>query len=132
MAQTFPPAARLRQRREFSEAFAVGQKRHGRLMTFVVRGRGDGAARLGVAVGRKLGNSVERNLAKRRIRELFRRSARPDTLDLVILPKRALLQAPFSAAQEEFDGLLEWAIRHVRRASRIQPRPVPPGPDRRL
>ena len=130
MSQAFPPSARLRQRREFSAAFDAGHRRHGKLMSLVALGRQAGPARLGVAVGRKLGNSVERNLVKRRVRELFRRSARPDGIDLVILPKRALLQAQFSAAQQEFDGLLEWAIRHVRRASRPQPRPASAGPDR--
>lgn len=119
MTQAFRPAARLRTRRDFSGVFDQGSRRHGQLMSVLVRHRAEGPARLGVVAGRKLGNAVERNRAKRRIRELFRRSARPAGLDLVVIPKRSLLSASAAGTQQEFDGLMDWASRHVRRSQRL-------------
>ena len=130
MSQRFPPGARLRRRREFSDVFEAGVKRHGPLMTVVALAKVDGPARLGVAASRKVGSAVERNLAKRRLRELFRKSARPDALDLVVIPKRPLLRATFTAAEIEFTGLLNWAIRHARRPSARPPSSPRPGADR--
>jgi ribonuclease P protein component len=47
--------------------------------------------RLGVTVGRKVGNAVQRNRVKRRIREWFRRdrACLRDDLDLVVIGRRA-------------------------------------------
>ena len=68
-----------------------------------------GHDRLGLIASRKFGNAVARNRAKRRLREIFRHSE-PDTvgerglkgLDLVAIPRRAMLGAPFAAVDEDF------------------------------
>ena len=46
-------------------------QRSGRLMTMFTRERESGPARLGIAATRKMGAAVERNRAKRLVRELF-------------------------------------------------------------
>jgi ribonuclease P protein component len=69
--------------------------------------------RLGVVASRRLGGAVERNRAKRRLREVFRRGSRPAapragdrTLDVVAIARRELLDAPFAALEADFQHAL--------------------------
>jgi ribonuclease P protein component len=67
---------------------------------------GTDAPRLGVAATRKLGSAVERNRAKRRARELFRRRKKIGGLDIVIVPRREMLDASFASLEAEYVALL--------------------------
>ena len=69
--------------------------------------------RLGVVASRRIGGAVVRNRAKRRLREVFRRgltagAARPGerTLDLVVIARRDLVDAPFAAVEADFQNAL--------------------------
>jgi len=75
-------------------------------MTLFVMVNGTDAPRLGVAATRKLGSAVERNRAKRRARELFRRRTTIGGLDIVIVPRREMLDAPFASLEAEYVALL--------------------------
>lgn len=69
----FRPVYRLRKTDEFSSVFAFRKVLRGRYFSLHYRPNGDGSARLGVVVAKKLARrAVERNLIKRMIRELFR------------------------------------------------------------
>ncbi len=63
-------------------------------------------ARLGVVATRKLGPAVVRNRAKRLVRELFRRNKPAPGVDVVVMPRRELLDAPFSGLEADYDALL--------------------------
>jgi ribonuclease P protein component len=97
---------RVRKRPEFERIYATGAKVHGRFMTLFVMVNGTDAPRLGVAATRKLGSAVERNRAKRRARELFRRQRKIGGLDIVIVPRRDMLDAPFASLEAEYAALL--------------------------
>ncbi|MGE3843513.1 MAG: ribonuclease P protein component [Vicinamibacterales bacterium] len=124
MPRTFPRGARLRLRREFDGVFEKGVKRHGRLMSVCVRHASQGHTRVGIAASRKLGGAVERNFAKRRTREIFRHLDLPAGLEIVVMPREAMLRAPFDAARQEFEHLVGMAVRHGRRPFP----PQSPGP----
>lgn len=120
-SQTLPRARRLRRRTEFQRVFDTGRRVHGRYFTIIASSGdravntdtdGSGFARLGIVASRRLGGAVVRNRAKRLIREVFRTEApsRP-ALDLIVIPKPALLDAPWSAVQEDFRA----ALRRCRR-----------------
>jgi len=97
---------RIRKRPEFERIYSSGSKIHGRLMTLFVMPNGTATPRLGVAATRKLGSAVERNRAKRRARDLFRRRKNIGGLDIVIVPRREMLDAPFSTLEADYTALL--------------------------
>jgi ribonuclease P protein component len=65
-----------------------------------------GGCRLGIAATKKLGGSVERNRAKRLIREVFRRNKIAPGYDVVVIPKRELLDASLSTLEADYRTLL--------------------------
>jgi ribonuclease P protein component len=108
---TFRPREHIRRRTEFEAIYRSGVKVNGRLMTVFVNHTSSGFARLGVAATRKIGGAVVRNRAKRLTRELFRRHKPVTALDIVVVPRREFLDAPYSSLEREFDALLERAAR---------------------
>ena len=100
---------RLRQRADFLAA-ATGIKVPA--AAFVLQGRrrdDDGPVRLGFTVSKKVGNAVERNRVRRRLREIVRLSASSRMQaghDYVLVGRRAALKVPFDRIAEEFDGAL--------------------------
>jgi len=75
-------------------------------MTMFTRERESGPARLGIAATRKMGAAVERNRAKRLVRELFRHNKPSTAVDVVVVPRRELLDAPYERIEMEFQSLL--------------------------
>lgn len=78
-----------------------------------------------MAATRKLGNAVERNRAKRLAREIFRRRKITAGYDIVIVPRREMLDASFASLEADYDRALE------RRGTAPRgPRPSTRGADR--
>ena len=102
----FPPDRRIRRRGEFSTVFERGTRIHGRFYTFLLLSNTVTAPRLGIVASRKIGGAVQRNRAKRLIREMFRVQATtagsPPGFDLVVIPRRELVAADFTAALQDF------------------------------
>jgi ribonuclease P protein component len=87
----FPRTCRILFGREFERVMREGRKVHTRnLVIFVAPGAAD-SARLGLAVGRRVGNAVCRNRWKRLVREVFRLKLRGglQAVDLVVAVKAA-------------------------------------------
>jgi ribonuclease P protein component len=70
--------------------------------------------RLGIAATKKLGGAVERNRAKRLIREVFRRNKLAPGFDVVVVPKRELLDASLTALEADYRQTLERTLRRSR------------------
>lgn len=98
---------RIRRRPDFERVYRDGARVHGRFMTVFVLPNGGAGARLGVAATRKLGSAVARNRAKRLAREVFRRHKVTAGLDIVIVPRREMLDVPFASLQADYDAVLE-------------------------
>ncbi|MGE0565295.1 MAG: ribonuclease P protein component [Pseudolabrys sp.] len=103
---------RLRQRADFLAA-ASGTKVPAAAFVLQARRRDDaGAARVGFTVSKKVGNAVERNRVRRRLREIVRLSG-GDRIeagyDYVLIGRRAALTLPFDRITQEFTGALRRA-----------------------
>lgn len=100
---------RLRQRADFLAA-ASGIKVPAAAFVLQARKRADqGPARLGFTVSKKVGNAVERNRVRRRLRDIVRLSGTnrmQSGHDYVLIGRRAALKAPFARIAEDFEGAL--------------------------
>jgi len=126
---TLAAAERIRRRPEFERIYSGGAKIHGRFMTLFVMPNNTGTPRFGVAATRKLGSAVERNKAKRRARELFRRRKNIGGLDIVIVPRREMLDAPFATLEADYAALLDRRRTPFRTDSRRRGRAAGSGAD---
>ncbi len=116
-------AERIRRRPEFERIYKEGARIHGRFMTLFVLPNGGTSPRFGVAATRKLGSAVERNRAKRLAREMFRRHKAAAGLDIVVVPRREMLDAPFASLEADYDAVLERHRRERPRPDASQRRP---------
>ena len=89
--------------------FDTGRRAHGRFLTVIAAPGEAPVARLGIVASRKLGGAVARNRAKRLIRNIFRTSAGAGfpTVDLVVLPKTAILEADPAGLSRDFSAVLK-------------------------
>jgi ribonuclease P protein component len=122
MPATFGRAVRLRSRDQFQAVTERGQRVASHCLTVLAKPNDVGRDRLGIVASRKLGGAVDRNRAKRRIRDVFRRqygaptnepTAQPP-LDVVVIARRELLLAPLSSIETELSA----AMRRLRKQGR--------------
>ena len=113
-SECFTKARRVRRRDEFQRAFELSHRAKGRYTTVLVAPNDTGTARLGIVASRKLGDAVRRNRAKRLIREVFRRNKIASGFDVVVVPKRELLDASLTVLEADYRHNLERRLRQRR------------------
>ena len=103
---------RLKRRSDF-RAVADGSRVSGKAFVLQARRRAeDGAIRIGFTVSRQVGDAVERNRVRRRLREVVRLAAAGGAEglnpghDYVLIGRRAALAAPFGEIIQDFDVAL--------------------------
>jgi ribonuclease P protein component len=101
---------RLRQRADFLAAATGSRAPASGFVLQALQRREDGPVRIGFTVSKKVGNSVERNRVRRRLREVVRLSQsatlRPGH-DYVLIGRRAALRMPFERLVEDFSRALD-------------------------
>jgi len=114
--ERFRPNERIRRRVEFQQVYERGARINGRFTTLFLLANQLPVGRLGIAATKRLGGAVERNRAKRLIREIFRRHKVAPGFDVVIIPKRELLDASVTALETEYRNNLERSLRRFRKS----------------
>lgn len=89
-SERFPKQIRLRKQVEFDAVYRNKAFAADAVLVIHAVANGQKRTRLGLSVGRKVGNAVARNRWKRTIREAFRRHREmlPEGLDLVVRPRK--------------------------------------------
>jgi ribonuclease P protein component len=122
--EALPKRCRLSARAEFQKVYAEGQRYDGRLMAAFLRRNELGFHRLGLtATTKAVGKSVDRNRARRLLREVFRRSGEELTelrqqYDWVINAKRSLLNSNEELRFKEFRRIVEQVAQDEREGDR--------------
>jgi ribonuclease P protein component len=98
----FRPAEHIRRRADFQRVYDRGMRVRGRYSTVFLLPTSLAFARLGIAATKKLGGAVVRNRAKRLIREVFRRNKIARGADVVVVPRRELLDASLTALEADY------------------------------
>ena len=111
---TLRPNERIRRRADFQQAYEKGARVHGRYSTLFILPNRLGVGRLGIAATKKLGGAVQRNRAKRLIREVFRHNNIALGFDVVVVPKRELLHATLTVLEADYRSTLERRLRQSR------------------
>src|SRR5690349_14619715 len=100
---------RLKRRADFVAA-ASGRKAPAAGFVLQARARGEhGPSRVGFTVSKKVGNAVERNRVRRRLRELVRLSGSAfmtEGHDYVLIGRREALKLPFERMTQDFSRAL--------------------------
>jgi len=108
------PDEKIRRRAHFQQIYSEGVRVNSRYSTMFVLPNQLEIGRLGIAATKKLGGAVVRNRAKRLIREVFRRNKIAQGFDVVIVPKRDLLDASLTVLETDYLQLLERGRRQRR------------------
>jgi ribonuclease P protein component len=105
----FPKSDRILKRDVFRRVYEEGRKLQFSYFTAFVLPKKTPQPRIGITTTRKTGNSVQRNRARRLVREAFRKNKWlvPHGVDIVINVKQALVGAVYTEFENEFITFLQ-------------------------
>lgn len=107
--QHLRPRERLTKSADYRRVLRRGVRLDGRLFNLAAAPNQRPHHRLGLTVSRRVGGAVQRNRAKRLLRDAFRRHRRGATVycDLVVLAKREILDSSQAELDRELSRSLE-------------------------
>lgn len=110
----FRPSQRIRRHADFQEIYKTGARVHSRYCTLFIRRNQSTVGRLGIAATKKLGGAVQRNRAKRLIREIFRHNDIAPGYDVVVVPKREFFGATLTILEADYRAAVERRLKTSR------------------
>jgi ribonuclease P protein component len=110
----FRPDERIRRRADFQQVYKNGVRLSGRLSTIFLMPNQQPVGRLGIAATKKIGGAVQRNRAKRLIREVFRHNKTAPGFDVVVVPRRGVIETNLTTLEADYLATLERRLRQRR------------------
>jgi ribonuclease P protein component len=100
----FLPTHHLRTQREFQHAYGDGVKVYSKLFTLFLCENTLSHSRIGFSVRKKFGPAPQRNLFKRRMREIFRQHHAHifPPVDIIVIPGREATSASYHHLEKGF------------------------------
>ena len=101
----------LKRHKEFRYTYRVGRSQSTPLMTLVCAKSRRETVRIGFSVSKRVGNAVQRNRAKRRMRACITPMVNrlKGGCNLILIAKPEVLDAPFSELQQQTETLVRRA-----------------------
>jgi len=98
---------RLKKRKDFSQVFGTGRSAASSLMVVYTMPRESTSVRIGFSAGKKLGNAVVRNRARRRLKEMVRQflPRLKGGRDLVVIARAGAVKATWPELEREFQQI---------------------------
>lgn len=108
-SEKFPKSNRILKRDRFREVYDTGNKIQAMYFTAFVLPNQSERPRIGITATRKIGNSVERNRARRMVRDAFRKNKWlvPNGVDIVINVRRHLVRATYQQIEGDLVSFLK-------------------------
>jgi len=130
-----PLDSRLHKHGDYQRVYKASRKQFSSSMSWFLASRTESGAiaprpgpRVGLTVGKVLGKAHERNLIKRRLREVVRHAIQdlPDGVDLILHPKRMVMTMEFAKLEAEVLRIFRQAAGQIRQARMRPPGQVRP------
>ncbi len=112
--ERYPKERRVRKQAEFDAIYRDAVHAADNVLVVQTLRNGLDVTRLGLSIGRKVGNAVVRNKWKRTIREVFRKSKDqlPPGLDIVVRPRKGATLS-YEAVEQSLPKLVNRANRRL-------------------
>lgn len=106
--QSFGKHEKIRRKKDYANIYRQGKRSYSEHFTVITNFNQTGVNRLGIAVSKKVGNSVKRNRIKRLLREFFRlnKARLSASRDFVIIAKRSLPPLSYQDVNRELKAIL--------------------------
>ncbi len=107
-SRSFGKKDRIRKRQDYLRIYAQGKRAYSKSFTIITCPNQTDIRRLGITVGKKVGNAVQRNRIKRLLREFFRlnKTRLSPSLDIVIIAKKGILPLTYKNVYAELESSL--------------------------
>lgn len=107
MEQSFRKHERVRKRKDYSRIYKNGARLYLENFLVLIHPNEEGTRRLGITVGKRIGNSVKRNRIKRLLREFFRlhKDSLPAGADIVITVRKDVSARSLQEITRELESL---------------------------
>ena len=109
MGESYRPRERIRKKKDFSYLYNKGFFARGKYFNLIYLPNNLPYSRMAVVASKKIGNAVERNKVRRRIRELFRRNKDllRSPVDLIVLTKKGVRDASWENMKTQYFSMIE-------------------------